>query len=199
MKDRDAKKEMNETSSSLLARAKSHDQEAWSSLVSLYAPIVYSWCRRWGAEPQVATQIGKTVLEHVFHKLRDVEANLNKESFREWLFKLTRREYVNQVHAQHLSGDEELNPDEETALFRDLEQMEQNLNVEQQLLYQRAFDLVRKSYSPQDWGAFSELYLKQRPATEIAIELEISVDAVYVAKSKILRRLRLEFNDLLEF
>ena len=40
------------TSRSLLAGAKLADAAAWERLVKLYAPLVASWCRRWGVPRQ---------------------------------------------------------------------------------------------------------------------------------------------------
>ena len=38
------------TSPSLLLRVQGNDQDAWTRLVNLYAPLVYHWCRRAGLD-----------------------------------------------------------------------------------------------------------------------------------------------------
>ena len=57
------------TSTSLLRRASSGEGEAWQRLVSLYAPVVYRWCRQWGLQPADAENVGQEVFVRVFRKL----------------------------------------------------------------------------------------------------------------------------------
>ena len=51
---------------------------------------------------------------------------------------------------------------------------------------------VRPGFEPTTWDAFARVWLRDRPAPEVARELGMTVDAVYAVKSRVLRRLREE-------
>jgi len=57
---------------------------------------------------------------------------------------------------------------------------------------------MQTEFSPSMWKACWEHAVMGRPAAEVAAELGIRVGSVYVAKSRILARLRLELQDLLD-
>ncbi|HEY5314701.1 MAG TPA: hypothetical protein VIK18_19360, partial [Pirellulales bacterium] len=61
-------------------------------------------------------------------------------------------------------------------------------------LCQRAMALVRNEFSDTAWQAFLRVVVDQQPPNLAASELEISVNSVYLAKSRILRRLRQEID-----
>jgi RNA polymerase sigma-70 factor (ECF subfamily) len=48
------------------------------------------------------------------------------------------------------------------------------------------------------WQACWEFVVRDRPAAAVAAELGITVNAVYLAKSRVLRRLREELQGLLD-
>ena len=52
----------------------------------------------------------------------------------------------------------------------------------------RATELVRSEFEPTTWRACWEVTVQGRPASEVAQELGISVNAVYLAKSRVLAR-----------
>jgi RNA polymerase sigma-70 factor (ECF subfamily) len=53
-------------------------------------------------------------------------------------------------------------------------------------------------FEPTTWQACWETVVMDRPAAEVAAELGISVNAVYLAKSRILSRLRQDLDGLLD-
>ena len=55
-------------------------------------------------------------------------------------------------------------------------------------------DLAERSIS----GPIERVWLEHRPAAEVADELSMSIEAVYMAKSRILRRLQEEVEDIAE-
>jgi DNA-directed RNA polymerase specialized sigma24 family protein len=62
----------------------------------------------------------------------------------------------------------------------------------QAFLIQRLLDLTKADVAETTAKAFEEHVIKGRPAWEVAQELGISLDVVYSAKSRFLRRLRAE-------
>jgi RNA polymerase sigma-70 factor, ECF subfamily len=65
-------------------------------------------------------------------------------------------------------------------------------------LVRRALKLMQENFEPTTWKACWEFVAENRAAAEVAAELGITLNAVYLAKSRVLRRLRAEFQDLLD-
>jgi RNA polymerase sigma-70 factor (ECF subfamily) len=57
---------------------------------------------------------------------------------------------------------------------------------------------MKSDFEPATWKACWASVVEGRPAAEIAEELEISVNSVYLAKSRVVRRLRRELDGLLD-
>ena len=65
-------------------------------------------------------------------------------------------------------------------------------------LVRRALRIMQAEFEPTTWKACWESVVAGRPAGEVAKELGVSVDVVYGAKSRVLRRLRQELHGLLD-
>ena len=63
----------------------------------------------------------------------------------------------------------------------------------------RALTLMRDEFQPTTWQAFLETTMEDQPASQVAVRLGLTVDAVYAAKSRVLRRLRQELQGLTEW
>ena len=57
-------------------------------------------------------------------------------------------------------------------------------------LVRQVMEQVSAEFEPQTWTAFCKTTLDGLPAASVAEELGISVDSVYQAKSRVLRKLR---------
>src|SRR5205823_10763699 len=67
-----------------------------------------------------------------------------------------------------------------------------------QHLVRRALRLMQVEFQPTTWRACWEHVVSGRTAAAVAAELGLSPGAVYVAKSRVLARLRQELKDLLD-
>jgi RNA polymerase sigma-70 factor (ECF subfamily) len=56
-------------------------------------------------------------------------------------------------------------------------------------LVNRAAELMKPQLQPTTWQAFSSLTVEGKSGTEVAADLGLCIDAVYAAKSRVLRRL----------
>ncbi len=65
-------------------------------------------------------------------------------------------------------------------------------------LMRRLLELVEPEFQPNTWRAFRLLVLEGRPAVDAAAELGLSVNAVLIAKSRVLQRMRREANGLID-
>ena len=62
---------------------------------------------------------------------------------------------------------------------------------------QRALAILEADFEPTTRQAYWQFVVCERPAAEVAAELGITVNAVYLAKVRVLRRLREELSGLL--
>jgi len=64
--------------------------------------------------------------------------------------------------------------------------------------YQRALELVRGEFQERTWQAFWRVAVDDCTPADVAAEIGITVNSVYLAKSRVLRRLREELGDLFD-
>ena len=189
------------TSLSLLERARSRDERAWEQLVDLYTPLVYAWCRRAGLQPADAKDVGQEVFRAVARKLADFRHDREGDTFRGWLRTITRNKLRDLAAESRRSPAGFGGTDGSNALDRlsavDFES-DAELATERQLLYQRALEVIRTGFEERTWRMFWLTVVEDRPAEDVSRELGVTINAVYLAKSRVLRRLRNEFADLIE-
>jgi RNA polymerase sigma-70 factor (ECF subfamily) len=188
------------TSVSLLNRlqhpATPNSEEAWQRFVKLYTPLLFLWAERVGASHEEAADL----VQEVFLVLaREMPAFRHDpgQRFRGWLWTVLLnkwRDRARQRAAQPaVAGTEEL----ETVISPD--HAEQLADEEYRAyLLERALDLMRAELPDAEWRACTEYLVKGRPASEVAREGGLSVNQVYLIKSRILRRLRAELEGLLD-
>ncbi|MFO0847559.1 MAG: sigma-70 family RNA polymerase sigma factor [Gemmataceae bacterium] len=186
------------TSLSLLARARAHEPAAWNRIVDLYAPLVYSWCRRQSLQEADALDVGQEVFRSVYVHLSAYRRDRPGDSFRGWLKTITRnkvsdarrrgrnRELAGGGVVDHLAQQPAGPPDPGDD------------DSERKAVLRRAMELVRGDVAPRTWAAFWLATIEGRPVPEVATELGVSENAVYLAKSRTVRRLRAMYGELVE-
>jgi RNA polymerase sigma-70 factor (ECF subfamily) len=188
---------------SLLERLRCQDDPAWTRLVALYGPTVLGWCRHAGLSADDAEDVHQEVFRTVARSIGEFRRDRPGDSFRGWLWTVTRRKVID--HQRQRAGQVEA-AGGSTALARlaqvpevgDLSETDRGgLSAEAAAVYQRALALIRDGFSESTWRAFWAVAVEGRPAADVAGTLGMSVGAVYIAKSRVLARLREEFADLL--
>ncbi len=183
---------MHSTSPSLLERLRKQDnQHEWSRFVDLYSPLLLYWAHRMGLERQDAEDFVQDIFLHLLHKMPDFVYD-RKKSFRSWLHTVTInkwRERFRRKAPQHANLPELEEPDGVKAFWEE---------EYRQHLANRAVELIQNEFQATTWKAFWEFVTHDRPAAEVAEELKISVNAVYIAKSRVLTRLREELEGLMD-
>jgi RNA polymerase sigma-70 factor (ECF subfamily) len=186
---------MNRTSQSLLERLRQLDDEAsWARFTALYTPLLYSWARRLVAQPDDAADLVQDVFTTVVRQLPEFHYDAGK-SFRAWLRTILLNRWRTNCRRPVPAplGASPTTDDSGPGLLDDQDEADYR-----RYLLREAFALLRSEFSPTFWKAFEEHVLADRPAEEVAAELQISPGTVYVAKSRIFKRLRQELAGLLE-
>jgi RNA polymerase sigma-70 factor (ECF subfamily) len=186
---------MERTSQSLLERLRRPDDEvAWGRFTTLYTPLLYCWARRLVGQPADAADLVQDVLTTLVHQLPQFRYDPGK-SFRAWIRSillnrwrtLCRRPPPLPLTADPVAGSAgtELLDEQDEARYR-------------RHLLRETLRLLRSEFSATFWKAFEEHVLDGRPVEEVAARLNVAPGTVYVAKSRVFKRLRQELAGLLD-
>jgi RNA polymerase sigma-70 factor (ECF subfamily) len=184
------------TSVSLLERLRGRaSKPSWERFVRLYTPLLYFWVRRLNLQEQDAADLVQDVLTTLVEKLPEFEYDPSK-SFRAWLRAVTLNRWRNHQRRRPAAS---LGDDAEELAGHAAEAMDTLAETEyRDYLVGRALRLMRAEFETQTWKVFWEHVALGRPSADVAREFGISVESVYAAKSRILRRLRQELDGLLD-
>jgi RNA polymerase sigma-70 factor (ECF subfamily) len=188
---------MHTTPVSLLQRLRQPgEEEAWERFTQLYTPLLYYWTRRLGLQSEDAADLVQEVFTTLVQKLPEFRYDRTK-SFRNWLRTLTLNKWRDR---QRRRTEPPLQADAAafTALTVDDHTDWVGEEEYRQNLIRRALQIMQSEFQPTTWKACWEYVVANRPAAEVAAELGLSVGAVYIAKSRILSRLRQELEGLLD-
>ncbi len=196
----DEGEESNRTSLTLLEKVRQNDREGWQRLVSLYGSLVSYWCKQAGLQRADADEIGQEVFLAVSRSIGVYRHDRPGDTFRGWLWVIAQnkiRDRSMPLGGQGLGGGKApkqlaLIPSPEVASDGGFDAQEKAI------LYRRAIAMVESSFETTTRRAFWLVIAGWR-AGDVATELAISVAAVYIAKSRVLSRLREEFEGLVDW
>ncbi len=185
---------------SLLAKIRDGDNTAaWSEFIQLYGPVIYGFARNRGLQDADAADLMQEVLRSVARHAGKLEYDPKRGSFRGWLYTITRNKVYNFLSGQKNrprgAGDSAAH--ERLEAVPDREDPDRDWELEyQRRLSAKAMDRVKQEFHATTWDAFLGTAVDGRGANEVALDLKMSVGAVYVAKSRVIARLRDEIKKL---
>jgi RNA polymerase sigma-70 factor (ECF subfamily) len=188
------------TSLSLLARVNLNEPQSWRTLVDLYSPLVFFWCRRAGLNREDAADVLQNVWQAVAGHLHQF-VHERDGAFRGWLWTITRNK-LNDYFRLHRAPLQGAGGSTAYQLLQEIPEQEPESYVAESSaegsgdVLRRALDLIRGDFEPHTWQAFWLAAVEGQPARAIAERLQMSLDAVYQAKARVLRRLREELAGL---
>lgn len=174
------------------------DQAAWGRFVARYGPKVLHWCRRWGLQEADA----EDVVQDVLLKLNSRMATFTYDrsgSFRAWLKTLARHAWCDLVAERRRivvsGGDGRMG-----AFLENLEagdDLAEDLQEEfRRELVDLAMARVRPRVSSRAWEVFRLTALEGWSGAAAASQLQMKVAQVYVAKSRVTKRIQEEIRKL---
>ncbi|MFN6206242.1 MAG: RNA polymerase sigma factor [Planctomycetota bacterium] len=178
-----------DTRASLLLRLQQPDDErAWQEFVEIYQPLIERLVTRYGLQPADAQDISQEVLTRVAKAIPEWEHDPARGTFRGWLTRVTRNLTIEQLRPRArrpltnpASGQLEQFQRDADSIF----QLEQ-----QRELFGWAARKARDQFVPTTWQAFWLTAVEQRSPSEVAEQLGLSTGAVYIARSRVMARLR---------
>jgi RNA polymerase sigma factor (sigma-70 family) len=186
----------------LLNRLKDgQDTQAWGEFVRLYGPVIYGFARKRGLQDADAADLMQDVMRSVARNAAKMEYDPQKGTFRGWLYTVTRNKIYNFLTSQRNKakavGDSAAHERLEAIPDRTPNETEADWELEyQRRLSAKAMERVQHEFHGNTWKAFWGTAVEGRGASEVGAELKMSPGAVYVAKSRILARLREEVEKL---
>jgi RNA polymerase sigma-70 factor (ECF subfamily) len=188
----------------LLARLRDgSDGDAWRQFFDLYGPVVYRFARNRGLQDADAADLMQDVLRSVARNAPKMEYDPKRGTFRGWLYTVTRNKIYNflngQRHRPRAAGDSDAHERLESTPAREEDGPDADWEREyQRRLTDRAMDLVKSEFQPATWQAFWGTAVEGKSAGDVGSGLKMSPGAVYVAKSRVLARLRDEVRRMMD-
>lgn len=181
-----------ETNESLIARVKDPANEAaWIEFLAIYQPVVLRMARNRGLQPTDADDLAQSVFLTLSNAINDWEPNPAGPPFRAWFFKITRNAIINALRYrqrhQATGG---------TSVLEWLEQIPDEASSaefyreSQREVFRWVCAEVRPEFSPATWSIFWRTAIEDVSAEQVASEMQRKVGAIYVAKWRVLKRIK---------
>jgi RNA polymerase sigma-70 factor (ECF subfamily) len=189
-------------STELLAGLKGHQGDAWRRLVGLYGPVVLGWCKGNGLQASDAEDVVQEVFRTVLMRIGEFHRGRPGDTFRGWLWTITRFKIGDHLRRRagqpQAAGGSEARDQLEQVPAESWRQSSEADRATTSGLYWRALELIRGEFEEVSWKAFWRVVGEGHRPADVAADLGISLNAVYLAKSRILRRLREALGDVPE-
>lgn len=173
------------------------DNAAWEEFASIYRPVIVRIALRKQMQFDDAEDLAQQVLLLVLKNINKWKSDPARARFRTWLQTVVRNATMNalsrQPKDQASGGTDSLQqlhqrPDKADSLSFDLEWQRETLRwVAQQ---------VRGEFESMTWTAFWDTAIEQSPAQEVAEKIGKSVGAVYIARSRVMQRIKQRIAEL---
>lgn len=161
----------------------------------LYTPLLQGWARRAGVNQSGVDDLVQDVFLKIAREMPRFEYDAAKKNFRGWLKTIT-------IHAA-------LDLQRQKAIFclseSALAEVMDNATLEElwdaeykQQIVAHALRVMKTDFEPKTWKACWETTVQGRAASDVGRELGMSQAAVFMAKSRVLKRLREELREMLE-
>ena len=188
------------TSLTLLQRARGGDGDAWHRLVDLYTPLVYHWCRRWGLQAVDTDDVVQEVFLAASRSLDQFRKERAGDTFRGWLRGITRNKLLGFSRRRGSPADGQ-GGTEALLQLHALPDVVNGVDPPEDTepvsaLLRRVLEQIRGEFEPRSWQAFWQVAVDGRTPADVAADLGMSVNAIRMAKCRVLRRLREESGDL---
>lgn len=176
-----------------------NDPAAWSRLVTLYAPLVWHWCRKMALPRQEAADVFQDVFGAVAAHIHKFHKDEPGDTFRGRLRTITKNK-VNDHYRVRRREPSGAGGTEAKVFFARIADPDHEIEVEDNEIYhqlfQRALELIQAEFEERTWRAFWRVVVDGQTSADVAREMAMTPGAVRVAKCRVLHRLRQELGDL---
>ncbi|MFG0263929.1 MAG: RNA polymerase sigma factor [Rhodopirellula sp. JB055] len=191
------------TRESLLLRLRdSKDEFAWAEFSAIYEPVIYRLVKRRGVQDADAREIVQEILMSVAGAIERFDVTA-QGSFRGWLSRITRNATIDRLRSvqsrRELNGGSSIVRiiDAAASNERGIDSIQQDAELShefdrdhRQQLFRWAASKVRSRTGEKNWIAFWRTAVEAQSIAEVASDLGITEGSVYVARCRILKRIR---------
>jgi RNA polymerase sigma-70 factor (ECF subfamily) len=191
------------TSLTLLQCLRDNQPEAWRTVVQLYTPLIAHWCARGGVRGADAEDVEQEVFRVAATSMDKFRREREGDSFRAWLRGITR----NMLLAHFRRSNRQPRASGGTDAFVQLQEVvdaaspgpdDEDPPSELEALRLRALELVRGQVAEQTWQAFWLTAMEGQSPVDVAAGLGVTPNVVRMYKSRVLRRLKEQFGELIQ-
>lgn len=183
-----------ETNESLICRVKDPaDAASWAVFLAIYRPVVVRMACGQGLQHADAEDLAQQVFLSVSKAIAAWEPDANQPPFRVWLARITRNAIVNKLTRQKPDA-----PGGSTSVLNLLHELpERKDETAQQLIAESrreamrwAADEIRSEFTEVTWAMFWLTAIEGVAVAEVAQQQNKSPGAVYMARFKVMQRLK---------
>lgn len=183
-----------ETRASLILRlGDPADDQAWSEFLQIYEPLLLRLATRWGLQQADALEVVQETLLAVAKAIPSFDRDQHPGAFRGWLAAITRNKLTDHLsrarRRETASGDSNVRRwlDQVAGPASDASVWDWN---QKQQIYLWAAAKVQQQVNSATWQAFHRTSVLGEPVADVATDLHLREGMVYVARSRVMARLR---------
>ncbi|MCI0700216.1 MAG: sigma-70 family RNA polymerase sigma factor [Planctomycetia bacterium] len=184
------------TSLTLLDRLRlPHQPDAWERFVKLYTPLLRDWARRQGFQEADAEDLTQEVLVKLTNELPHYNRK-DGQTFRGWLFRVTANQCIDfrrRRATRKLPGADGLSGVGDDSPLSEFVEGDYR-----RALVHRGLEMIRSEFTDRTMSAFEQVMIQGRSVPEVAASLGLTENAVFLARHRVLTRLRQEIEGFLE-
>lgn len=169
--------------------------EDWNGFANLYVPLFFEFCRRLGVPEAERADVVQDMLIRVLKGISSFQHN-EEGSFRAWLFRLLKNAWIDRLRRNPRTATVLDEPCSSSASSDPLEIIAEQ--EYRQYVIRRVHAKVLAEFSASNQQVFQRLVVEGQPANKVANELGLSVNAVYLIRSRMLRRIREDLSELID-
>ncbi len=183
-----------DTRLSLIARLKNRaDQEAWTEFVAIYQPVVYRLACQKGLQHADAEDLVQQVLTAVALAVERWQPDPTRGRFRSWLTKIARNQILNALTRcppDRACGGAPADDPLDRQAAKDGPDSNLLRTEQRRQVFYWAAQQVEEEFRPETWQAFWWTAVEGRDIAEVAKALGKKPGAVYVARGRVMLRLK---------
>lgn len=189
-------------SPSVLIKAVTGDSSAWATIDKLYRHLVYKWLRSWELNRENAEDVTQEVFKTAFSKIDQFRRNEAGQRFRKWLWSIAESRFLDFVRKHNPEKDGTQATGLQLRSIPDPISMvvdsEDQQRFDQSWLYRRSIELLNSEFSPEHVRAFMMVEVEHHTPNEAAKILGITTNALYIARTRIKKRLKEVLGNIIE-
>ncbi|MFO0897743.1 MAG: sigma-70 family RNA polymerase sigma factor [Pirellulales bacterium] len=179
------------TSTNFLRALRSKDDAAWERILARACWHVFAVAGAAGLSPEDAEDVIQDVLLTASKSLPSFEPNGRRGAFRAWLNTIVRRRLADKCRERRACLDLATGSADANRLLAKLAGHSSDQDLPSRtMISEEVLTKVRSTCAPETWEAFTRQVYEGWSAERVANELSITLNQAYLAKSRIIRRLR---------